>query len=585
MITTINEFNSNINFNLILKRYCGPIAKAIDLIQEQDYKGYKIWSFKRKIKSLRFKDQNGTKYKNYPVSLKDDVAEEDKEIYYDEFYMCLSDFPLEFDTDDIITVLRSDTRENAINKIHYYIDANINNTENVYENGFNQKEYLKWKRANVSYRGMKSVGEPNGVHGRFGDGLYTAALSNKSYAKGYGELRFVVNARPKNPKKVQGYNYAEIFIQNLISNYNKAHNIERHSDFYNHSTIAKEMLNIGFDGLEILGAEYVNYTPDMDKVKYYKTEEELKWHFENYVQENINENIEEEEQLQKDWLPAYLYHISPVENKQSILNNGIKLSTGGTTFLKRTYTPRIYLATSLIAAYDLYVNFHAHNQKKYLIYKIDTSKINGNFFDDDKFIHGVYTDENINKKAIIELIDPLSLSYDDDELEDLYNQTWHDYTNENMFTNFINRFRKPKEKRYTPDPIDPKDMGPNDIFVFGSNTEGAHGGGAAKAAVNYYGAIWGQARGLQGNSYGIVTLDYTGKEPVTLSTIGHELDTLIAFAKQNKQFTFWMTKIGTGISKIPFNDIVNLFNERERYWPENIILPKEFTIEIKGLIL
>ena len=88
------------------------------------------------------------------------------------------------------------------------------------------------------------------------------------------------------------------------------------------------------------------------------------------------------------------------------------------------------MATSLIAAYDLYVNFNAHNGKKYYIYKIDTSKINGNFFDDDKFVHGVYIDENIDKDAIVELIDPTHLSYDDEELSNLYNYTWHEYINE-----------------------------------------------------------------------------------------------------------------------------------------------------------
>jgi hypothetical protein len=48
----------------------------------------------------------------------------------------------------------------------------------------------------------------------------------------------------------------------------------------------------------------------------------------------------------------------------------------------------------------------------------------------------------------------------------------------------------------------------------------------------------GQARGLQGNSYGIVTLDYTGKETVTLETISKELDTFIAFAKSKPSLLF-----------------------------------------------
>lgn len=46
---------------------------------------------------------------------------------------------------------------------------------------------------------------------------------------------------------------------------------------------------------------------------------------------------------------------------------------------------------------------------------------------------------------------------------------------------------------------------PHEIFVFGSNPEGRHGLGTARIARNFYGAIYGQGRGLQGQSYGLVT--------------------------------------------------------------------------------
>lgn len=50
---------------------------------------------------------------------------------------------------------------------------------------------------------------------------------------------------------------------------------------------------------------------------------------------------------------------------------------------------------------------------------------------------------------------------------------------------------------------------PNGIFVFGSNTEGRHGKGAALIARTRFGAIYGQAAGMQGGSYGIITKDLT----------------------------------------------------------------------------
>jgi hypothetical protein len=60
------------------------------------------------------------------------------------------------------------------------------------------------------------------------------------------------------------------------------------------------------------------------------------------------------------------------------------------------------------------------------------------------------------------------------------------------------------EKRISPDFINY--LKENEIFVFGSNLEGMHGGGAARAAYNKFGAIWGQGVGLQGQSYGIPTM-------------------------------------------------------------------------------
>ena len=58
--------------------------------------------------------------------------------------------------------------------------------------------------------------------------------------------------------------------------------------------------------------------------------------------------------------------------------------------------------------------------------------------------------------------------------------------------------------RYTPDFITHLNNG--EIFVFGSNLKGLHGGGAARLAYERFGAIWGQGVGLQGSCYGIPTM-------------------------------------------------------------------------------
>ena len=57
---------------------------------------------------------------------------------------------------------------------------------------------------------------------------------------------------------------------------------------------------------------------------------------------------------------------------------------------------------------------------------------------------------------------------------------------------------------YTPDWI--TELKDNEIFVFGSNLAGAHGGGAARLAYQRFGAVWGQGVGLQGQSYAIMFL-------------------------------------------------------------------------------
>ena len=44
----------------------------------------------------------------------------------------------------------------------------------------------------------------------------------------------------------------------------------------------------------------------------------------------------------------------------------------------------------------------------------------------------------------------------------------------------------------------------NGVFVYGANTEGRHGLGAAKTAKDKFGAVYGKV-GFQGRSYGIVT--------------------------------------------------------------------------------
>ena len=118
-------------------------------------------------------------------------------------------------------------------------------------------------------------------------------------------------------------------------------------------------------------------------------------------------------------------------------------------------------------------------------------------------------------------------------------------------------------KRTTPDFI--THLRPNEIFVFGSNLKGLHGGGAAYIAYRKFGAIMGQGVGLQGQSYGIPTMQ-GGVE-----TIRPYVDEFIQFAKEHPHFTFLVTRIGCGIAGFDDEDIAPLFEDAHNV--ENIVLP------------
>jgi len=119
---------------------------------------------------------------------------------------------------------------------------------------------------------------------------------------------------------------------------------------------------------------------------------------------------------------------------------------------------------------------------------------------------------------------------------------------------------------FTPEMI--KTLAPNEVFVFGSNLGGFHAGGAARAALDRFGAIWGQGVGLQGQSYAIPTM-HGGVE-----AIRPYVDQFIGFAQSHPDLYFYVTRIGCGIAGFADEEIAPLF--REALAVDNIALPKSF---------
>ena len=121
-------------------------------------------------------------------------------------------------------------------------------------------------------------------------------------------------------------------------------------------------------------------------------------------------------------------------------------------------------------------------------------------------------------------------------------------------------------QRVTPAWID--EMDENEVFVFGSNTRGIHDGGASFTAVQYFGAIVGQAEGIQGQSYAIPT------DGPTLEEIGVAVKRFIAFAKAHPNLTFLVTEIGCGTAGFHPMEIAPMFIDAVSV--PNIYLPKQF---------
>lgn len=127
-------------------------------------------------------------------------------------------------------------------------------------------------------------------------------------------------------------------------------------------------------------------------------------------------------------------------------------------------------------------------------------------------------------------------------------------------------------REYTPERI--TELKPNEIFVFGSNLGGWHGGGAARIALDKFGAVWGQGTGLQGRSYAIPTMQGGA------ATIKPYVDEFIVFARQHPEHKFLVTRVGCGIAGFRAEEIAPLFKEAVEL--ENVVLPEDFVEVLEG---
>jgi hypothetical protein len=125
--------------------------------------------------------------------------------------------------------------------------------------------------------------------------------------------------------------------------------------------------------------------------------------------------------------------------------------------------------------------------------------------------------------------------------------------------------------KYTPENI--THLEPNQIFVYGANSCGKHGAGAAKLALRW-GAKMGEY-GLNGQTYGIPTKDKK-IQTLPLDKIQVHVNDFFATAFSHQEYEFLLTKIGCGLALYQPKDIAPLFKIIKTGVFENVILPEEF---------
>lgn len=117
------------------------------------------------------------------------------------------------------------------------------------------------------------------------------------------------------------------------------------------------------------------------------------------------------------------------------------------------------------------------------------------------------------------------------------------------------------------------------IYVFGSNTQGRHGKGSALIAVKYFGAKYGQAEGLQGRSYAIITKDLTKKihPSRTKEQICQQIAKLYKFAKNHYHLEFLIpyTASAVNLNNYSSQEMANMFSSMPI--PPNIIFEESFS--------
>ena len=135
------------------------------------------------------------------------------------------------------------------------------------------------------------------------------------------------------------------------------------------------------------------------------------------------------------------------------------------------------------------------------------------------------------------------------------------------------------DKRCTPEHI--THLNDREIFVFGSNTSGRHGKGAAKTAMKW-GAVYGNGEGQYGKTYALPTVNKNITASLDIDIIGRHVKKFITHAAKNTEFIYLVTAIGCGLAHYKVKDIAPLFADVIDI--PNIYLPLSFWKHIHSIM-
>lgn len=147
-------------------------------------------------------------------------------------------------------------------------------------------------------------------------------------------------------------------------------------------------------------------------------------------------------------------------------------------------------------------------------------------------------------------------------------------TNKKEFNKTYNKILESLNMNLKSSPENIQELKENEVFVFGSNLSGYHGGGAAYLAHKKFGAVWGEGIGHFGQTYAIPTKSENIKSTLDVDTITQYVDEFVKYAKSRKDLNFLVTEIGCGLAGYKAKDIYILF--KEAFHEQNIFLPESF---------